>query len=81
MDVKFHNLTKLAVAAAIIVAPTAAAAQSALPARASAEMQSPNALDGDSTPVILGLILVVLLGMIVVSDDDEPNNPQPPVSP
>ena len=79
---KFHNLTKLAVAAAIVAAPTAAAAQTALPDRAAAEMQASNALEGDSTAVILGLILVVLLGMIVVSDDDEPNNPQPqPVSP
>ena len=76
--VKFHNLIKITVAAAIVATPTAAAAQSALPARASADLQAPNALEGDSTPVILGLILVVLLGMIAVSDDDEPNNPTSP---
>ena len=76
---KFHNFTKIAVAAALVFAPTVAAAQSAVPARASAELQAPSALEGDSTPVILGLILVVLFGMIAVSDNDnEPNNPTSP---
>lgn len=76
---KFHNLTKIAVAAALIAAPTMAAAQSAVPARASADLQAASALEGDSTPVILGLILVVIFAMIAVSDNDnEPNNPTSP---
>lgn len=69
----------MAVAPAVAyAAPTVAPAQAAN-VRASAGTDGASQLAGEGTPVLLGLILVVLLAMIAVSGGDGPDNT--PVSP
>ena len=73
------KITTLITAAAVALAPTAAAAASAGapqdPAvRAAAQTSDANHQVGEGTTVFLGLLLLILFAMAVLSDDDEPNN-------
>jgi hypothetical protein len=79
------NLTKIATAVALTLAPLPVYAQSgAAPlggdVRAAATLESPNALEGEGTPVLLGIILIVLFAMVAVADsgDDVDNTPASP---
>ena len=81
-----RKLTSVAAAAALALAPTVAAAQQSMSdaqgsqVRASASLSDANSFSGSTTPVFLGLILVVLFGIVAISDNgDEPDNT--PVSP
>ena len=75
-----RKFMSVAAAAALALSPTVATAQQSMhaqgsPVRASASLSDANSLSGSSTPVFLGLILVVLFGLVVISDNgDDPNN-------
>ena len=76
-----RKFVTLAAAAALAVTPTVAQAAAPLSvahsseARAGAEMADANDLRGNSAPVVLGLILIVLFIAIVTGDSrNEPAN-------
>lgn len=80
---KVRKLATIAAAAAMAIAPVAANAASALSvSRAMAPMSGVSYLQdeegdnigGGSTAVILGVLLIVLLGVGVTADGDEPAN-------
>ena len=82
-----RKLIGIAASAALAVSPVAVAAAQAGPpvdasARSAAPVEGESALRGESTPVLIALILIVLFGLAVLSNNgDDPNNPLPPTSP
>ena len=78
-----RKLTTIAAASAMAIAPTAANSASALSlaqapaARAGAETEDASRLNG-STPVLIGVILIVLFAWVVISNnrgEPGPNSP------
>lgn len=76
-----RKLVTMAAVAAMAFGPIAAQAAAPLSlaqssdVRVGAALTDSNGLGGDSTPVVIGLILAIILAAIVVSDGrDEPSN-------